>query len=103
MAQLRDGYGHSVDVNRPQELAHAKELYPDLDPRVQRMAATELMQIIQVVSENRSCTDEDRLHYLHRLLEFSTLEQEFEVQCYQAAHRRLLEYEEEFRQMLQTR
>ncbi|KAI4282759.1 MAG: hypothetical protein L6R38_002718 [Xanthoria sp. 2 TBL-2021] len=92
-----------MDSSRQQDLAAMRDLYPDLDPRVRRIAAAQLMQLIEVASVHMPCTDEERLHRLHRLLELCTIEHEFEVQGYQAAHRRLLEYEEESRRMLQIR
>ncbi|KAL8754049.1 MAG: hypothetical protein Q9199_004605 [Rusavskia elegans] len=103
MVQLRNGHSYSMDSTRQQDLAAMEDLYPNLDPGVHRIAATQLMQLIQVASVDMPCADEERLHRLHRLLELCTIEHEFEVQGYQAAHRRLLEYEEEFRKMLQIR
>ena len=103
MVQLRNGHSYSTDSSRQQDLAAMEDLYPDLDPGVHRIPATQLMQSIKVASADTAYAEEERLHRLHRLLELCTLEHEFEVQGYQAAHRRLLESEEEFRRMLQIR
>ncbi|KAL8774742.1 MAG: hypothetical protein Q9209_000681 [Squamulea sp. 1 TL-2023] len=100
MVQLRNGHGYSMGMTQQQELAVMQELYPDLDPGLHRMTATKLTEMIDVAMCNTSCTVEERLHGLHHMLELCTIEHEFEVQDYQAAHRRLLEHEGKFNDML---
>ncbi len=102
MVQLRNGHSYSMDLAYQQEVAVLRELYPDPEPGVPRIAATELMQMIEVASVDMSCTDEDRLRSLHRMLELCTIEHEFEVQNYQASHRRLVEQEGKYNEMLLT-
>lgn len=77
------------------------ELYPDLDPEVQRVSVIELVRLVDGARADTLWTDEFRLHRFHRILELCTIEHEFEVQGYQAAHRRLLEYEGDLRELLQ--
>ncbi|KAL8781366.1 MAG: hypothetical protein Q9213_006021 [Squamulea squamosa] len=87
-------------MTQQQELAVMQDLYPDLDPGLHRINATKLMEMIDLARSNTSCTVEERLHGLHQMLELCTIEHEFEVQDYQAAHRRLLEHEGKFNEML---
>ncbi|KAL8862878.1 MAG: hypothetical protein Q9178_000820 [Gyalolechia marmorata] len=91
-----------MDLAYQQEMTVLRELYPDPEPGVPRIAATELMQMIEVAGVDMSCTDEDRLRSLHRMLELCTIEHEFEVQNYQASHRRLVEQEGKYNEMLLT-
>ena len=101
MVQLRNGHIYSMDLAHHQDLAVMNELYPDLDPEVHRVSVIELVRLVDVIKADVPRTDEFRLHRFHRILELCTIEHEFEVQGYQAAHRRLLEYEGDLRELLQ--
>lgn len=101
MVQLRNGNIYSMDLAHHQELAVMNELYPDLDPEVHRVSILELVRFVDSARANTPCRDEFRLHRYHRILDLCTIEHEFEIQGYQAAHRRLLEYEGHLRELLQ--
>ncbi|KAL8816953.1 MAG: hypothetical protein Q9223_004132 [Gallowayella weberi] len=71
------------------------ELYPDPDPAGEAVPVHYLMQTIQELCESM-LPEEEPLLRLHHMLEICILQDEREVQIYQAAHRDLVKDEAEF-------